>query len=128
MSWNKGGKVRATKIGPGLGLPWTSSEDKLLAEGFLDRDLEDAALHAWMRSKGCVRSPGSIDRRLHHLKFFEVEADKKRRLRQLRSDNEQRIKHMKNLARRQLANEITRAHIEAADAPPYKNPKAWERL
>lgn len=99
-------------------LPWTPEEDAKLSRAFIDLDLDGEKLHMWCRSHGIERSPGAIDRRLSDLNFFDVRPIEIQRYRNAgaRAENTYTLE----LAKRNLANQIKLATIEAPHAPLFK--------
>jgi hypothetical protein len=101
---------RSTPIGPGPLTPWTPAEDLLLATGYLDMQLEGKKLHMWLRERGMLRSPGTIDKRLVDLKCFGQKTKRQRESLLYRKETFDAVE----LAKMQLKNEIELAKAEAA--------------
>lgn len=106
-------------ISGGRSMPWSPKEDEMLGRAFIDLDLDGTALHIWCRKNGILRSPGAIDARLVRLNFFDT-ADLKRKMRDFHPRLNPDYKMRAELSRKQLANEIKLARIEALSAPLYK--------
>ncbi len=119
--WSVGASITNTRS-----LPWSPEEDATLARGFIDLDLDGSDLHTWCRENGILRSPGAIDARLEKLDFFDTEAIKSKIEKatikpplfhpRLKPDDKLRLE----LARRELANQVKLAVIEALTAPLYR--------
>lgn len=111
-------------ISGGRAMPWSPKEEELLAHAFIDLDLDGGALHGWCRKHNILRSPGAIDARLAKLNFFDTREIRLQMGREAKSKAfHPRLKPSEKLraelARKELANQIKLALIEAPTAPLY---------
>lgn len=114
---HRAGQPHPAPISTRQNRPWTDPEVATMARGFIDLDLDGNDLHRWCRQQGIDRTPGAIDQKLVQLEFFDqVRAPRVSEI----IDKQKRT--AKDLAARNLRNQIKLAHLEAAAGPipPYK--------
>jgi hypothetical protein len=101
--------------------PWTQEELTKLARAFIDLDLDGPPLYQWCARNGLRRTPGAIDARLVTMGLVPAERADHVTRRPLVNGVRNKAEAAEK-ARRNLANQIKLAKMEAETAPLFRPP------
>jgi hypothetical protein len=111
---------------------WSDSEKAALARAFIDLDLDGPDLYRWCKANGIDRQPAAIDAQIARMDFFDNDVAKQKATEWVKKRYHlagSRLTHPGNApayleaARKELANQIRLAKLEAPFAPLYRPAK-----